>query len=723
MKKNIKRILNTEIALPIIFTILFWFKSMIAYLMDFSLGVSDPLQIILLILNPLPVTMLLFLLPLFFKKRNVQAIFMIIISGLQSALVLFNVIYYREFTDFMTVNTILGYSKVSDGLSTSSLNLLKPHDVLFVLDFFVILIFLIFKSIQKITHHQRKNKIITWANSLHKLTKQGLSATISLAAVSFFVILSFSEMDRPQLLLRTFDRNYIVKYLGLDAFTIYDGFKTVQNKNVNVNKIPDDVNKVINFKEKNYLPPNKKYYGVAKGKNVIVIHLESFQQFLLNYSLDGHEVTPFLNSLLRDKNVLSFDNFFHQVGQGKTSDAETMLETGLFGLNQGSFFSSIAQNNTIQAAPAILAQNGEYTSAVFHGNNAGFWNRNNVYKNMGYDYFFFNDYFYQTPDAKVGTGIKDKLFFGESIKYFEHLPQPFYAKFITVTNHTPFTLNESLSDFPLADTDDQVVNRYFRTANYLDNSLHEFFDYLKSTGLLKNSLIIIYGDHFGISNDRNKKLASLLNQSPEEWGKYNNAMIQRVPFMIYDQGLKGGINHTFGGEIDVLPTLLHLLGVDSKDYIQMGQDLLNPKRQQVVAFRNHSFVTPKYTYYENSYFNTTNGEEIIPNDDEKREIQKIQKRVNDQLGTSDLVNNSNLLRFYTPKGFIPVNPKNYNYQNQYPRLINQENDSSTNHHSLYIHNSKVSTVSQFQVSDPELIDNPNEMTTPPKTAEHQQTKK
>ncbi|WP_317698397.1 LTA synthase family protein [Xylocopilactobacillus apis] len=677
----------------------------------------------MLILNPLPLAFLIFLLPLLFKKKWIQYTVMIILEIAESALVFFNVIYYREFTDFMTVNTMLGYSKVSEGLSTSSISLVKPHDFFYVIDVLVIVIALLYILFKKVFKHEKRNSILSWLQSLKSVSKQGLSALISGVVVSFFLVLSLSEIDRPQLLLRTFDRNYIVKYLGLDAFTFYDGFKTVQNKNVNVNKIPKDLNTVLEYKEKNYIEPNKKYYGIAKGKNVIIIHLESFQQFLLNYKLDGREVTPFLNSLLNNKNVLSFDNFFHQVGQGKTSDAETMLETGTFGLPQGSFFSSIAQDNTIQAAPAILQQKGDYTSAVFHGNTAGFWNRNNVYKNFGYDYFFHNDYFYNTPDSKVNLGIKDKLLFGESIKYLEHLPQPFYAKFITITNHMNFELSSKDSDFPLADTKDNVVNRYFRTANYLDESVHEFFNYLQTSGLLKNSVVVIYGDHFGISNDRNKNLAPLLNKSSEEWNNYNNAMVQRVPFMIYDEGIKGGVNHTFGGEIDVLPTLLHLLGIDTKNYVQLGQDLLNPKRSQVIAFRNHSFVSPKYTSYDGDLYDTATGSELTPDETQIKEIKKDQKKVNDKLNVSDLINNSNLLRFYTPAGFKPVDPNNYNYMNEYPRLLKQEKESSSKHQSVFISNSSKSTISDFKPSEKELIENPDEMTVPPTKINQNKAKK
>ncbi len=718
MKKKFKKILNSNLILPILLTINFWIKSLIAYTFDFALGVSSPLQVILLLINPLPLAFVIFLLPLLIKNPKIRYIIMIILATAESALILFNVIYYREFTDFMTVNTILGYSKVSNGLSASSINLLKPHDIFYVLDLIVIAGILIYHFLI----HKKNSYLTQWYAKISLITKKGLESIICVSIATFFLLLSFSEIDRPQLLLRTFDRNYIVKYLGINAFTFYDGFKTVQNKNINGTKIVKNINKVSEYKKENYLKANPKYFGIARGKNVFVIHLESFQQFLLNYHFEGREVTPFLNSLIKNKNTLSFDNFFHEVGQGKTSDAETMLETGLFGLPQGSFFNSLAQNNTLQAAPAILSQNGNYTSAVFHGNTAGFWNRNNVYKSMGYDYFFYNNYYYLDNNSEVGYGIKDKLLFGESIKYLEHLPQPFYAKYITVTNHFPFNLDKNVDDFPLAKTDDQVVNNYFRTAHYLDSALAEFFNYLKTSGILKKSIIVIYGDHFGISNDRNKSLAPLLNKDPNQWNNYQNAMLQRVPLIIYNDGLKGGVNHTFGGEIDVLPTLLHLLGIDTKNYIQLGQDLLNPKHNQIVAFRNHNFVSPKYTFYDGTIYNTKDGETLDPSIAKTLEFKNMQKKVNNKLKTSDLINNFNLLRFYTPVGFQPVNPIKYNYKNQYEKLLNQEKEAKVKNPSIFIQKSHRSTTENFHSSDPELIENPEKLIDPPASINQSNTK-
>ncbi|MFX3699427.1 sulfatase-like hydrolase/transferase, partial [Streptococcus suis] len=80
--------------------------------------------------------------------------------------------------------------------------------------------------------------------------------------------------------------------------------------------------------------------------------------------------------------------------------------------------------------------------------------------------------------------------------------QPFYTKLLLVSHHYPYTTSLSGDEvgFPLANTNDQTINGYFATANYLDASIKAFFDYLKATGVYDNSIFILYGDHYGISN-------------------------------------------------------------------------------------------------------------------------------------------------------------------------------------------------------------------------------
>ena len=684
---QLKKLCQNRLAIVLTAVFFFWMKTIIAYYADFSLGVEGTIQYFILWINPIATTLLFFGLSLYIKKPKPALAILLIIDILNTLLLYLNIIFYREFTDFITVKSVLGFSKVSQGLSGSSFSLMKPHDVLYWLDIAVFIGLLVWLKVKKIPIKSQP------------VGKPMAIAVTCLSGLIFSGNLALSEANRPQLLQRTFDRSYIVKYLGIDAYTIYDGIKTGMTSSVRAHASSNGIDEVLDYTKKHYAEPNPETFGIAKGKNVIVLHLESFQQFLINMKVDGQEVTPFLNSIFQNQATISFDNFFHEVGQGKTSDAENMLETGTFGLPQGSLFTELGSDNVFQAAPAILGQKQGYTSAVFHGNVASFWNRDHVYKNLGYDNFFDRSYFDES-DETLGYGILDKDLFSESAQYLEHLQQPFYTKFLSVTNHTPYYTDDKNFDFPSLNTGNSTVDNYVRTAHYLDQSLEQFFTYLKKSGIYQNSIFVIYGDHFGISNTDNKDLASALGKDPDTWNEFDNAQMQRVPLMIHMPGYtKGSVNHEYGGEIDVLPTLLHLLGIDDKDYLHFGTDLLSSQHDQVVAFRNGNFVTPKYTVLGGKAYNNQTGEII----DTKaagidEEISKDQEKVKTALSLSDKLNQENLLRFYVPNGFETIDPKKYDYKNEAERNEAIEKQKGEHSTSVFSKNGNKTTTNLYPVT-------------------------
>ena len=536
--------------------------------------------------------------------------------------------------------------------------------------------------------------------------KRASFAVTSLSAMLFSANLFLAEIDRPELLTRGFSNYYVVRALGLPAFLGYSANQTYAANKERSKASEADLKPVEEYIQQHYAKPNPEYFGMAKGRNVIYIHLESFQQFLIDYKLKvddkEYEVTPFLNSLYHSKETFAFSNVFNQVKAGKTSDAETMIETGLFGLNQGSFMVNYGGTNTQQAAPFILSKNGYNSSAVFHGNAGSFWNRNTAYKQWGYNYFFDASYFTkQNSSNSFQYGLNDKYMLKDSIKYLERLQQPFYTKFITVSNHYPYTTSLSGDDlgFPLAKTQDETINGYFATANYLDSSIKAFFDYLKESGLYKNSIIVLYGDHYGISNSRNPALAPLLGKNSETWSSYDNAMLQRVPYMVVIPGMdKGGIIDTYGGEIDMLPTLEHLLGIESNKFLQVGQDMLSPEHDQIVAFRSANyFVTPEYTSYSGRTYYTKTGEEITnPDEKTKEELDKIREAANLQLKISDSIQTGDLLRFFKGNDLGKVNPDDYSYTNSFKALKKIEKEKGDKSTSLYHQRGNQSTVDLFK---------------------------
>jgi lipoteichoic acid synthase len=701
MKQKIVRLYHNYFGFFLLAIVLTWAKTYISYHLDFSLGVKGWLQHLILLINPIAITVLLFSLCLFAKSSKRGHKTLIIIYLFNSLLLYANILYYREFSDFLTFSTMLGAKKISGGGSFATslstlLNLLRWYDFVYWTDIIVLLVLLIRRSVL-ISVDQRAffSKRCAWR-------------ALAVSLVLFLVNLGLAEISRPGLLTRTFDRNYIVKYLGINGFTAYDSIQTIKVESSN--EVPDrqEVNDAVSYANNRYVPPNPATFGIAEGRNVIAIHLESMQQFLIDYKLtdgDGKEweVLPFLNELYHSSDTFSFPNLFTQIGQGKSSDAELMMETSLFGLPQGAAFIQYT-GNVFYSMPEILRDKADYTSAAFHGNVGSFWNRTDMYKSLGYEYFFDADEFKLTEENSAQYGLKDKPFFQQSVKYLEQLQQPFYAKLVTLSNHFPFPPDEKDSSFPQGTTKDDSVNGYFATANYADQALREFFDYLKETGIYENSIFVLYGDHFGISDSRNGALASLLGRDPETWTEFDDAQMKRVPLLIHIPGYGQGEEvSTYGGQVDIPPTVLHMLGIDTKSDVMMGQDLLSPNKDQTITFRNGDIVSPTYTVIgENAYY-TANGS-LIPEDNTYAysKAAEMKEDAEQQLSTSDKILESNLLDYYRPQGLTPVNSALYDYTTDWDRLMEQSKNAGYKNTSVYYRNGRVSTMPLYKTDVPKL---------------------
>jgi len=629
-----KKLKNSHITFFVIAVVLFWMKTYIAYRIEFKLGIDNSLQKFLLFLNPLSSSLFFLGLALFFKKHT--KLLMIIINFLLSFLLYANIVYYRFFNDFITIPVLLQAKSNGGQLGESIYSLMHPLDLFYFSDCMILMI-LALTVFRKANAENRKSYKIV----------------LLLGVTIFLFNLGLAEKDRPQLLSRSFDRNYLVKYLGAYNFTIYDAIQNIESSSERALADSSDITDIQNYRNANYTPPNPAYFGKAKGMNVIFISMESFQNFMIDFKMpDGQEVTPFLNSLIHDPNTFYFNNFYHQTGQGKTSDAEFLMENSLYPLPQGAVFVNKALN-TYQATPAILKGYG-YHSAVFHGNYKTFWNRNVMYKALGYDQFFDAEYYDMSPENKKNYGMKDKPYFQESMPMLEKLKQPFYAKFITLSNHFPFAMDPQDTNFPAFDTDDTVVNQYFQSANYMDQALEQFCNALKADGLWNKTVLVFYGDHYGISENHNEAMTKVLGK---EITPVVNAKLQQVPLIIRVPGVKGGIQTQVGGEIDVRPTVLHLLGIDTKDYMEFGSDLLSKHHRKWALFRNGDFVSDKVIQVNDKCYDAQTEQLLGSND----LCKDIDTRVKTELVMSDDIVNKDLLRFYKPKGFKPINPDDYNY--------------------------------------------------------------
>lgn len=614
-------------------------KTYFSYYVDFSLGVKGLVQNLILLMNPYSLIALVLSVFLFFKGK--KAFWFIFIGGFLLTFLLYaNVVYFRFFSDFLTFSTLnqAGNVESMGGAVSASF---KWYDFVYFIDTIIYLAILIFK---------RK-----WLDN-RAFSKKFVPVVMATSVALFFLNLAFAETDRPELLTRTFDHKYLVKYLGPYNFTVYDGVKTIENNQQKALASEDDLTKVLNYTKQKRTEPNPEYYGAAKKKNIIKIHLESFQTFLINKKVNGKEVTPFLNKLSSgNQDFTYFPNFFHQTGQGKTSDSEFTMDNSLYGLPQGSAY-SLKGDNTYQSLPAILDQKQGYTSNVMHGDYKTFWNRDQVYKHFGIDNFYDATYYDMSDDNIVNLGLKDKPFFKASADYQSKMKKPFYSHLITLTNHYPFTLDEEDASIDKPNTGDSTVDGYIQTAHYLDQALEEYITDLKKKGLYDNSVIMIYGDHYGISENHNNAMEKLLGEkiTPAKFTDLN-----RTGFWLKVPGKSGGVNKEYAGQMDVMPTLLHLVGIDSKNYLMFGSDMFSKQHNNIVPFRNGDFITEDYKYVNGKIYSNKDNELLT---EKPKDFDKNKKQVEKDLEMSDSVLNGDLFRFYKNPDFKKVNPGKYEYK-------------------------------------------------------------
>ncbi|WP_404443593.1 LTA synthase family protein [Sutcliffiella horikoshii] len=616
-----KQAFKSKVPFILIAVVLLWIKTYIVYKTSFNITIESLKQEFILFINPLSFILLIAGFALFFKEKGMKR-YLIITSFIVSFVLYANAVYYRFFNDFITIPLLFQSGNMSD-LGGSITELMTPIDLLMFTD--VIILIAIAKWTPSFV------SMSTWRPKVRKM--------YFLSVVGIFLFnLGLAETERPQLLTRTFDREILVKNLGTYNYHVYDAVLQSKTRAQRAMADGSELAEIQNYINASYKAPNDDLYGVAKGKNVIVVKLESMQSFVIDKEINGEPITPFLNEL-KDQSYY-FNNFYHQTGQGKTSDSEFLLDNSLYPVGRGAVFFTHGTNDFHTATPNAVKEEG-YTPVTFHANNKSFWNRDVMYKSLGYDQYFDIESYDVNEENSVGWGLKDIEFFQQSIPYMQNLEKPFYAKFITLTNHFPFVLDEEDKFVDEFDSNSRTLNRYFPTVRYSDESIKVLFDELKKSGLYEDSIIILYGDHYGISENHNEAMGQYLGK---EITPFENAQLQRVPMFVHIPGVTDKNPKEFdtvGGQIDLKPTIKHLLGMETKNDIQFGADLFSEDRNDFVVFRDGSFVTDEVVYAKNACYDKETEEET-----DQSACEPYMEKAKKELQYSDEIIYGDLLRFY-----------------------------------------------------------------------------
>jgi phosphoglycerol transferase MdoB-like AlkP superfamily enzyme len=468
------------------------------------------------------------------------------------------IMYYKYFGVVVTYHALQQVGQVTE-VQGSVMSLLHPYFLLIYTDIVVFWILL-----------AASRGFRRWRKGLARREPRAAAIGVFVVALAICLMnvwLSHASMNELK-------RSENMGILPYETVEIAAGAKEALSAMISEPESPADVTRpAIAVLKQIIEPAQPQYQGIAKGKNLIVIQMEAFQNFLLHTKIDGVEVTPNLNALL--DSAIYFPHFYQMVGQGNTSDAEFVVNTSLY-IPQHGAASQDFGDRQLPSMPRLLAASG-YDTATFHTNDVKFWNRKALYRALGFNQYYDKPFF--GTDDPVFFGSSDEVFYDKTAAKLEEMDRadrPFYAQLITMSGHHPFNIPQRKVRIQLPERyQGTLVGDYIEAQNYADYAIGQFIARLKQDGLWDDSVIVIYGDHMGppiysLTDHEKKLMRELLGR------EYRYTEMMNIPLILSVPGIQGPkVEEGLGGQADIFPTVANLLGVSMGDQIYFGQDLFN----------------------------------------------------------------------------------------------------------------------------------------------------
>lgn len=316
-----------------------------------------------------------------------------------------------------------------------------------------------------------------------------------------------------------------------------------------------------------------------KRSNLLIVFAESLESWVLEKKVDGKEITPCLNRLLKEKSTLYAPNVLTQVKGGRSIDAQLMICSGLLPLMSGTYSSLYYDNTfyTLQKAMRGLKHSRSYLLTI---DKVSTWNQGAVARSFGTDTIISYHDFKMTEAFGTHKRIGDASFFQQCREKIERGEvwkpgESVYMQFITYSGHAPFKLPDHLRTITFPASIPEKAADYMTTAHYTDKAIGDFVAYLKTLPQYKETIVVIVGDHEGLASYRQELVGN-----PACRGLVSDK--QLTPFIVLNSPV-GMRYDKFMGQIDIYPTLLNLMQLDAYRWHGLGQSILDPRKQGVAV--------------------------------------------------------------------------------------------------------------------------------------------
>ena len=551
------------------------------------------------------------------------------VNLLISILLLSDELYYSYSNNVLSLAQITNLQYGEEIISTLP-SLIKIKHILYFLDIILILVLITLKKVQLIQKEKKTKKQI-----IGKIL-------IGVLGIVIFIYIGNDYVQKSKD--KSYNKDLQIKDSTIFGYHIYDIESTLNIKNnvkySNYDEMIKDYEKLKNDYDVRYNQIESYYDGILEGKNIIIVQLESIQEFVVDKKINGKEITPNLNKFLREN--IEFSNM-HMQSYSSTADSEHSTITSIYPMENGMSFSKYFANNYDDLFK--MFNNAGYHTSYMHGNYPYFWNRGNVYGRLNLDELNLKEQFDDVSEEISGY-LSDELLYKQSVQKLKTYRTPFISYIVSASSHTPFNL-EGLQDrskinINIGEFKDTFFGNYLESANYADYAFGVFIDELKKEGLYEDTAILVFGDHNGV-NMYDEKLIEFLNMLDNNLTDIDLKLnYTRVLCGLKIPGLKNLKIEKPVNKLDIKPTLTYLAGIE--DGFSLGTNMFGKK--DFVCLNNERIISSKY-YYDEKWYDIYTGKEVdMENIDEdtKKILNRYYNDMKMELDISNSISINNLLK-------------------------------------------------------------------------------
>lgn len=308
--------------------------------------------------------------------------------------------------------------------------------------------------------------------------------------------------------------------------------------------------------------------------NIVIAMMESMGTSVLKFHGENEQMLGKLQpDFIHD---FVFERFYAQTH----ATIDTLVDM-LANSNDPSIGASEAQKVTIPEDPMLIYQKAGYRTVFIYGGNAMWRNIYNYFPRQGFDEIYdensIMDEYPEAKDSKGEWGVADEYLFKFTKKVLKESSKPTVVMMMTVTNHSPHQLPQTVSEKKITITDEikslakikgDKLHNMLQTYRYSSDVLGQFIRDIKQSPMGEKTLIVATGDH----RIRAMKMSS----------EAQIVSASQVPFYLYiPNAILAHVKHSYqplrvGSHKDVFPTLFNF-SLSNKQYSSLGgNNILSP---------------------------------------------------------------------------------------------------------------------------------------------------